>query len=380
VAALYDKTCLLEKYVAVAATGNIRKAQHGRQHTGFLDFTPATLACITRPLVAGSIGTGGYLLSDTLSSTLDRVPQIIANLKAKLVTLKSSVDFLSQMRSDVESLTGEVGSAEVAIAQPGILSAAASSAASGLTAFALAALFALILLSSGTLVDEKLVSSAPLLEDKKKTVRILRDVENQVSRYLLTITLINVSLGLVIGTLLSLQGTQNAILWGAIAAVLNFLPYIGAIVGAGFLAIVSLGEQTSIAAALIPPLIYYACSAIEGNLITPLIVGRNLSLNVIAVFVSIVVWSWLWGFAGALMAVPILVVIKVVSDHVDSWKSLGHFLSARESEADGLVLDTFSRAHNAVPAANTASGMLPMRRVEPYANSLPTIPITSVKP
>jgi predicted PurR-regulated permease PerM len=281
-------------------------------------------------IVAGSIGTGGYLLSDTLSSTLDRVPQIIANLKAKLVTLKSSVDFLSQMRSDVESLTGEVGSAEVAIAQPGILSAAASSAASGLTAFALAALFALILLSSGTLVDEKLVSSAPLLEDKKKTVRILRDVENQVSRYLLTITLINVSLGLVIGTLLSLHGTQNAILWGAIAAVLNFLPYIGAIVGAGFLAIVSLGEQTSIAAALIPPLIYYACSAIEGNLITPLIVGRNLSLNVIAVFVSIVVWSWLWGFAGALMAVPILVVIKVVSDHVDSWKSLGHFLSARD--------------------------------------------------
>jgi len=279
----------------------------------------------------------GKLIS-MLSSTLDRVPQIIANLKAKLVTLKSSVDFLSQMRSDVESLTGEVGSAEVAIAQPGILSAAASSAASG-------------------------------------TVRILRDVENQVSRYLLTITLINVSLGLVIGTLLSLHGTQNAILWGAIAAVLNFLPYIGAIVGAGFLAIVSLGEQTSIAAALIPPLIYYACSAIEGNLITPLIVGRNLSLNVIAVFVSIVVWSWLWGFAGALMAVPILVVIKVVSDHVDSWKSLGHL-----SEADGLVLDTFSRAHNAVPAANTASGMLPMRRVEPYANSLPTIPITSVKP
>jgi len=219
----------------------------------------------------------------------EAIRQIIANLKAKLVTLKSSVDFLSQMRSDVESLTGEVGSAEVAIAQPGILSAAASS-----------------------------------------TVRILRDVENQVSRYLLTITLINVSLGLVIGTLLSLHGTQNAILWGAIAAVLNFLPYIGAIVGAGFLAIVSLGEQTSIAAALIPPLIYYACSAIEGNLITPLIVGRNLSLNVIAVFVSIVVWSWLWGFAGALMAVPILVVIKVVSDHVDSWKSLGHFLSARD--------------------------------------------------
>ncbi len=280
-------------------------------------------------LVAGSIGMGGYLLSGTLSKTVDSVPQIVSNLKARLVTVRESVDALSEVSSVAESPADETAASEFVVAQPGILTGAASSAASGLTSFAVAVLMALILLSSGTFVDEKLVSAAPLLEDKKRTLRILRDVERKVSSYLLTITLINISLGLVVGGLLSMYGTKNAILWGAIAAVLNFLPYIGALIGASFLAVVSLGDSVSIAAALVPPLIYYGCSAIEGNLITPLIVGRNLSLNVIAVFVSIAVWSWLWGFAGALMAVPILVVVKVVCDHVESWHTLGHFLSAR---------------------------------------------------
>lgn len=303
-----------------------------RALTRFLVPAPLAAVCVIG-LVASSISAGAYLLADPFATTVERLPDIKASLERRLAGLESSIDTVTEISDEMESLAGNGATDQVMIAQPGILSAAATSVASGLTSFALASLLALFLLSSGNLFDEKLVASFPQLTDKKRALRIMRDIERKISTYLLTITLINITLGTAIGLLLAAYGKQDPAFWGALAALLNFLPYLGAVLGASLIAIISIAEYPTLTAALIPPAIYYVCSAIEGNLITPLVVGRHLELNVVAVFVFVVIWSWLWGVAGALMAVPILVTVKVICEHLTGWHTFGRFLSARDGAA-----------------------------------------------
>jgi predicted PurR-regulated permease PerM len=97
--------------------------------------------------------------------------------------------------------------------------------------------------------------------------------------------------------------------------------------------VISLATFDGIAYALIAPAFVFSCNILEGQLVTPLMLGRRLELNTVAVFISISFWSWIWGFIGALLAVPILVVIKVICDHFESLQAFGNFLSAQQSPA-----------------------------------------------
>lgn len=276
---------------------------------------------------------GVYTLSEPLGDLFESLPDISKRLEQRIVPYRSTLDEITNASDQVKGIV-DVGSGEdeiqqVVVERPGLLTTAASTLASGLSSLLLALLLSLFILSSGTLFYEKVVAIMPALSGKKRALRIVYDVEKSVSRYLFTITLINVGLGVVIASLLAWFETPNAFLWGAIATVLNFLPFLGAVIGAGLLAIVSLGGTETIGMALLPPAIYMICTTLEANFVTPLIVGKRLSLNIVAVFLTVAVWGWLWGLAGALMAVPILVVVNVLCDHVDSWSSFGQFLSGR---------------------------------------------------
>ncbi len=122
----------------------------------------------------------------------------------------------------------------------------------------------------------------------------------------------------------------NPILWGLMAALLNFLPYVGALVGVAVVGLVALVSFDSIGSALLAPALYFACTVVEGQFITPALVGRRLEMNTVAVFLSVAVWGWLWGVPGALMAVPLLVSVRVMCDHFEGLSALGEFLSARQ--------------------------------------------------
>lgn len=285
-------------------------------------------------LVGSAMGTGGYLLSTPVSDLIDSAPTIGARLQSKLAEFRSSVDTISSVSAQVESIAGEAPAEDVqqvVIKQPGIISSATSSLMSGLTSIALALIFALFMLASGDMFYQKLIAVMPQLSEKKKALRIVYAVEDNVSQYLFTITLINISLGVIITLLLFIAGMPNAPLWGTIAAVMNFLPYVGALLGAGLLAAMSLGNFDTMMAALIPPFLYLTCTTIEGNILTPMIVGKRLELNSVAVFLAVAIWGWLWGIAGALMAVPLLVVFKVLCDHSEDLATWGEFLGGSRS-------------------------------------------------
>jgi predicted PurR-regulated permease PerM len=162
----------------------------------------------------------------------------------------------------------------------------------------------------------------PVARERFKEVYIT--VEREVSTYLLTISAINAGLGVAIGTAMFLLGVPNPILWGAMACLLNFIPYLGGLVGVGIILVVSLiSDQVN---PLLPPLMYLLVNGTEGMLITPMILGRMLTLSPVAVFLWLILSAWLWGIPGALLAVPLLAVVKLVADKVPALSPLAHLL------------------------------------------------------
>jgi len=157
-------------------------------------------------------------------------------------------------------------------------------------------------------------------------VEMVREMEDDVSFYLLTISLINAGLGIAIGTAMYLLGMPNAVLWGVMAALFNFVPYLGALVGAGVVGLVALLTVEQPLAALLPPLVYLTLTSIEGYLVTPAMLARRLTLNPIAVFLSLILWTWVWGIGGALLAVPLLATFKICCDHIEPLKPIGTML------------------------------------------------------
>jgi predicted PurR-regulated permease PerM len=183
------------------------------------------------------------------------------------------------------------------------------------------------LLASGQLFLQKLVGVLPQLKDKKTAVRIVRETEAQISVYLLVTTLINLGVGVATGAALALLGMPNAVLWGVVAGVLNFVPYIGGLVNTVILALAAFLAFEDTGRALMVPLVFTAINILEGNLITPWVVGRRMRLNTVAVFVGLVFWWYLWGITGALLAVPMLATIKITCDHIASLAPIGEFLA-----------------------------------------------------
>ncbi|RLQ89210.1 AI-2E family transporter [Notoacmeibacter ruber] len=285
-----------------------------------------------------------YTLSGPFTELVNSAPEIKAALSQKLSSVQSHLQSLQRASEEAAEVTGQSGDGggaeKVVVDGPPVFTGLASTVAGSLGQIAIALFLALFILSIGKLFYEGIVKMAPTLTDKKIAVRILYDVEKEVSRYLLTITVINVCLGCAIGVALWFYGMSTPFLWGAIAALLNFLPYIGAVIGALGIGLTAIAEFPTLATALGAPLIYYALTAVEGNIITPLLLGRRLEMNVVAVFVSVVVWAWMWGFAGALMAVPILVILKVMSDNINSMKSFGNFLAAPVHDEERAAAET----------------------------------------
>jgi predicted PurR-regulated permease PerM len=184
-----------------------------------------------------------------------------------------------------------------------------------------------LLLASGDLFLQKLVHVMPTLKDKKNAVEISHEIQQNISNYLFSVTLINIGLGVAVSGGLYFMGVPNAIMWGIFAAVLNFIPYFGPVVGVILLGTVGLLAFDTLWLGLMPSAWYLLLHLLESNLITPILLGRRFTLNPVVIFVSLIFWMWLWGVPGALLSVPILVSIKVICDRVPAMSSLSELLS-----------------------------------------------------
>jgi predicted PurR-regulated permease PerM len=174
---------------------------------------------------------------------------------------------------------------------------------------------------------EKIIRVAPRLEDKKRALSIMRTIEAHISRYLLTITAINIGLGFAVGVTVHFLGLRNPIMWGVMVALLNYVPYLGALTGIICMTLGAVLSFDSLGYAMIFPASYLTLAVLEGNFITPFILGKSLTLNPVLILVALAFWGWMWGISGMILAVPILAAFKIFCDHIEPMAPIAEFMS-----------------------------------------------------
>jgi predicted PurR-regulated permease PerM len=276
-----------------------------------------------------------YALSAPLAGWIADAPEYARTFRERFEALRDSLQPISNLTervSEVAELSVATPATEIVVAESNspvfnYLALGAGYSAGVIATITLTIVTAAFMMASGDLFYEKLVRVFPTLADKKRALRIVYDVEGEVSNYLLIVSAINLGLGICVGLAFFILGMPAAWLWGVLAFLFNFIPYVGALFGialAGFMAVITFDTLTY--AALIP-LAYAIINGIENQFVTPLLLGRRLSMNSVAILISLTFWTWLWGIAGTMLAVPILMTIKVLASHIESWNAVGEFLS-----------------------------------------------------
>jgi predicted PurR-regulated permease PerM len=182
------------------------------------------------------------------------------------------------------------------------------------------------LLVSGDTFLRRLVEVLPRFKDKRQAVDISQHIERDISMYLLTITLINAGVGIITVVIMYACGIDDALLWGAVAFLLNYVPIIGPLVAAVIFFFVSLLVTPSIGTALIPAVLFLGVHLLEGTFVTPMLLARRFTLNPVLIMLSLVFWYWMWGFAGAILSMPMLAITKIICDRIQVLSPFGHFL------------------------------------------------------
>ena len=288
-------------------------------------------------VVAGLLGAflgGAYTLAEPARKWLERAPAGLREIDGKLRGVTGSVHEVATATAQVQVMTEQIAAGgaapkpvqEVVVQAPSI-AVTALAAAQTFSVTAISTLVLLyFLLACGDLFLRKTIAAMPRLSDKKRAVDIARQVEAAVSTYLLTVTTINIGLGVAVALALYLLGVPNPLMWGVMVGVFNFIPYLGDIASISVLTVVGLLSFDDLWRGLTVPAVFCVLTAAEGYLITPLIVGRRLSLNPVVIVLSVLFWGFIWGVAGVLLAVPILVAIKTLCDRVDALQTFGEFL------------------------------------------------------
>lgn len=277
------------------------------------------------------LAAGVYRLASPAAHWMSRAPTVMPEIERKLAGIKKPVETATRAANEVEEAADMSGkgdkSQEVTVKGPSF-----SKRLFGGTADLVSNIFFILfltyfLLAAGDLFLQKMIKVLPQFRDKKRAVSIARETEEQISTYILTSFAIHASLGTAMGIAAWIIGLPNPILWGVITAFLNIVPYIGPIINIGVLFLAGLLTFDTPGQAVIAPAAFLMLNFLEANVITPTIMADRMALNTVAVFVGITFWWFLWGIPGAILAVPLMAVLKIVCDHVEVLRPISEFLS-----------------------------------------------------
>jgi predicted PurR-regulated permease PerM len=271
---------------------------------------------------------GAFRLAGPASEYVAHVPESIETVRTKLRTMQGSVEQVTDVAEQVERAAegNESQTQQVEIKGPSLVRQLFGGTTAFLSAATVVLFLTYFLLAVGDLFLQKLVGVLPQFKDKRVAVTIARETEAQISLYLFTTTVINIGVGLVTAIAMHLLGLPNAALWGVVAAVLNFVPYVGAVVNTVLLALAAFVAFEDTGRALLVPGTFLALNLIESNLVTPMIYGNRMRLNTVALFIGLVFWWYIWGVPGAILAVPMMATLKIACDHIESLAPIGEFL------------------------------------------------------
>jgi len=260
-----------------------------------------------------------------------KLPDAIPQVQQKLAFLARPIATLEWMLGQLQGFTGG-GVSTLPQAAPthsvnvlGALFTGTETVAAGLFTTLIVLFYLLV---AGETFLRRFVEILPHFDDKRQAVQISMHIERDISVYLITVTLINAVVGLLTLAVMWGCGVANPLLWGVIAFVLNFVPILGALLGLGIFLMVSVLSLGVTWWALLPVGLYFLIHVIEGEMITPMLMARRFTVNPVAIILALIFWYWMWGVPGAILAVPMLAITKIVCDDVRPLRAFGHFLEA----------------------------------------------------
>src|SRR4051794_34877111 len=300
---------------------------HGRLH---LPMAVGALIIIVG--LFGAIGTIVFTVSGPASGWIQKAPEVLPSLKDKLVVLRQPLDYMQQAFKQVEEVAspgGQDGTPTVAVKDQ---SAIARNLAAG-TFLVLGRLFTTMvilffLLAAGDRLLRGLIEVLPTFSDKRQAVDIANEIQRQIGGYLLTITVMNSLVGALTGLTMWYLGLGDPILWGAAAFLLNYIPILGPLTGIGVFLVAGILTLDWPLLALLPAGVYALIHIAEGEIITPMLLSKRFTLNPVLVIVSLFFWHFVWGIAGALLAVPLLAIFKIICDRIKVLQPAGHIIGS----------------------------------------------------
>jgi len=289
---------------------------------------PVGAALVMVALVSGIVF-AIYTLAEPAAQWLDKAPESLSTAESKLRKLKQPVADVQRAAEKIEAMTQLQAAKkprEVVVQTPGLGAFITSRTPYLITGLISTLVLLYFLLASGDLFMRKTVRLIPTWRDKVHAVEVGREIKRELGRYFFTVTLINGALGIATAIAMRALGMPNPLLWGAMAMLLNYIPYLGPSTTLAVLSMAAVMSFDDLNRIWPVPAVFLALVVLEGQLIQPIVVGRSLRLNPVMVFVAFLLLGWLWGIAGMFLAVPILVTLKVICDHVERFAALAEYL------------------------------------------------------
>ncbi len=256
-------------------------------------------------------------------SLFDRLPELIEQIESRYREMQEEFAWLANANERLADLVGGSGATEVTLAGPSVFQQVAISAPVLLLEVMLTFLMAFFMVEARGRLRRNILFGRTSFGTSVKAARVLREVQDRVAAYILTVAWINLGVGIVVALGAWAMGLPAPIMWGGLATLLNFIPYVGPLAMTGLLVLFGLGTADSVFLGMIPAVAYITLHVFEANAITPAILGRRFTMNPVMILLAFSYFTWIWGAIGALLSVPLLLMLTAFFDHVGRPNLLG---------------------------------------------------------
>ena len=255
--------------------------------------------------------------------TFDRFPAMLAKITSQVSQLRGDLGWINDLNRQLGRLAGHSPGREVVLASPSLIEQLAFATPILVLETLFMLLMTYFMLESRMRMRRRLLLDRASFGASLKAARVIRDVQDRVAAYILTVGLINLGVGVVVALGAWALGFEAPIMWGGLAFVLNFLPYVGPFMMIAVLTLVGLGTSSTLLAGMLAPAAYLGLHAVEANFVTPAILGKRFTVNPVLILLSISYFSWIWGVIGALLSVPILLTFTALFEHLGKPNLIG---------------------------------------------------------
>ncbi len=249
-------------------------------------------------------------------SLYDQVPMMARQVSAHFSEMQVALAWVSDLNEQIAALTGDDSGQQVVLAGPSMLEQLAFATPTVLLELLLTFMLAFFMIEARIRLRRRLLLERQQVGSSLKAARAIREVQDRVAAYILTVGFINTGVGVIVALGAWLMGLDAPIMWGGLAAILNFIPYIGPLVMVILLGLFGIGSADAVLVGLIPAAAYLGLHTVEANVVTPTVLGARFTMNPVLILLALSYFGWIWGVMGALLSVPILLTLTALVDHL----------------------------------------------------------------